>query len=55
MPEQKEIFKPLFSERKRIANEAREYLKKEGADQDDATNIVSALSALGYLQRRPER
>jgi hypothetical protein len=51
--------KMYFSERKRIAEEAIEYLKKITNDDYEpnleAFNIVTALSALGYLKRKEER
>ena len=50
--ETKESFKPFYSQRKKIANEAVEYLKNEGADPFNPTNIISALSALGYLKEK---
>jgi len=43
-------FKPLFSQRQAIAEEAVKYLESQGADIYDQTNIVGALSALGYLK-----
>ena len=54
MSEAKEIFKPLFSTRRKIAKEAQEYLRKNNCDPHDATNIVTALSTLGYLKRKED-
>lgn len=45
-----ERFRPLFSRRREIADEAVKYLESQGADIYDQTNIVGALSALGYLK-----
>lgn len=45
-------FKPLFSQRRKIASEAVEYLTRIGADPYDPFNIVGALSTLGYLKNK---
>lgn len=45
-------FRPLFSQRRAIAKEATAYLKKQGSDQNNPTNIITALSALGYLKEK---
>lgn len=42
--------KIYFSRRKEIAEEAQEYLRSIGADEDDPFNIVGALNSLGYLK-----
>jgi len=48
-------FRPLFSRRRAIAREAVAYLQGMDADADiSPTNIVTALSALGYLKEKEE-
>lgn len=38
----------LFSQRKKIAGEAVEWLRKNGGAINDPTNIITALQAIGY-------
>ena len=43
-----------FSERKKIAERAIEWVIERGGNPDNAIDIVTALDAIGHLRRKPE-